>query len=118
VSDQPDGHGDADPAAAERWLYGGVRVLDGKRVHAWIDPSGEELLYTFKRASSWAIGSYYTAAVSRQDATTRLHGSPTSTGEQADPELRRHLWAQDTTARTPAGPAGPGAQRGPPQRTG
>lgn len=100
MSAQPDEHDEAAGAAPERWVYGGIRVLDGKRVHAWIDPSGRELLYAFKRASHWAIGSFYTAEVSRQDSTTRLHNTPAYTGEQADDELRRHLWAADTAART------------------
>jgi hypothetical protein len=99
VSGQPDEHDEAFSAAPERWVYGGIRVLDGKRVHAWIDPSGREGLYAHKRGGTWAIGSYYTAQVSRQDGSTRLHNDPTFTGEQADDELRRHLWAADTAAR-------------------
>jgi hypothetical protein len=98
MNEQPDEHAAA-VTTAERWTYGGHRVLDGKRVHAWIDPSGRELLYAFKRATIWAIGSYYTAHVSREDTTTRLHNTPTYTGEQADDDLRRHLWAADTAAR-------------------
>lgn len=95
----PDEHDEPVGAAPERWVYGRIRVLDGKRVHAWVGPSGRELLYAFKRASAWAIGSFYTAEVSRQGTATTLHGVPAYTGEQADDELRRHLWAADTAAR-------------------
>jgi hypothetical protein len=66
----------------ERWVYGGIRVLDSKRVHAWIDAAGRELLYAFARSGNWAIGSFYTAQVTRnglQDYAarhTRLHRGP------------------------------------------
>ena len=87
-------------AADERWVYGGIRILDGKRVHAWIDPTGRELLYTFKRAGGWAIGSVYTARIDRADARATLHGTPAYTGDRTeDDELRRELWAKDTAAR-------------------
>jgi hypothetical protein len=99
MNGQPDEHDEPAGAAPEDWVYGGIRVLDGKRVHAWIDPSGRELLYAFKSASTWAIGSYYAAQVSRHDAATTLHGTPTYTGERADDDLRRHLWAADAAAR-------------------
>jgi hypothetical protein len=100
VSGQPDEHDEPAGAVAEPWIYGGIRVLDGKRVHAWIDPSGRELLYGHKRGrTTWAIGSFYTAEVSRHAGTTRLHNEPTYTGEQAEGELRRRLWAADTAAR-------------------
>ena len=92
MNGQPDGHDGPVDAAPERWVYGGIRVLDGKRVHAWIDPSGRELLYAHKRATTWAIGSFYTVQVSRHGTGTRLHGEPAYTGEQADADLRRHLW--------------------------
>jgi hypothetical protein len=100
VNDHPDGHDTAPSAGAERWVYGGIRVLDGKRVYAWIDPSGRELLFTLRPASASAIGSYYTAQVSRHAGNVTLHGTPTYADDgQADDELRRQLWAQDTAAR-------------------
>jgi hypothetical protein len=84
MNGQPDEHDEPVSAAPEDWVYGGIRVLKGKRVHAWIDQSGRELLYAHKRGGTWAIGSYYTAQVSRHDGSTRLHNEPTYTGEQAD----------------------------------
>ncbi len=91
----------APPTTKERWIYGGIRVLDGKRVHAWIDPAGRELLYVHQRSGSWAIGSFYTARVIRTGESTTLYGTPTYTGDgYAADELRRQLWAKDTAART------------------
>jgi hypothetical protein len=104
MNDQPDGphHDDTDEVAelpTERWIYGGIRALEGKRVYAWIDPSGRELLYAHKRGGGWAIGSYYTAQISRDATTTRLHGLPTYTGDATDDDaLRRDLWASHTAA--------------------
>jgi hypothetical protein len=93
---------DAGPdTTTERWIYGGIRVLDGKRVHAWIDPGGRELLYAHKRAGNWAIGSSYTAQVIRTGPSTALYGTPTYTGNGDTPdELRRELWANHLAART------------------
>ena len=34
MSGKPDEHDEPVGAAPERWVYGGIRVLDGKRVHA------------------------------------------------------------------------------------
>ena len=99
--DAPDTGGTGEPVAGERWIYGGIRVLDDKRVHAWIDPAGRELLYTFTRGGTWAIGSIYTARVTRTDTHTTLHATPTYTGDRTDDdELRRRLWAADTAARS------------------
>jgi len=102
--DKPD-HDDAaeelSSLPTERWTYGGIRALDGKRVHAWIDPTGREMLYAHKRGGGWAIGSYYTAHISRDGTTTRLHGLPAYTGEGTDDDaLRRDLWASHTAAQT------------------
>lgn len=98
--DEPDTDSEVRGAVDERWVYGGIRVLHDKRVHAWIDPTGRELLYTFPRGGSWAIGSCYTASVARDGPKTTLHGTPAYTGDRHDDEqLRRQLWAQDTAAR-------------------
>ncbi len=40
MSDQPaEPHEQEVPTTKERWIYGGIRVLDDKRIHAWIDPA-------------------------------------------------------------------------------
>lgn len=107
MSDQPAEHhhehdDDVDEARdlpTERWIYGGIRALDGKRVHAWIDPTGRELLYAHRRGGGWAIGSYYIAHITREGTTTRLHGLLTYTGAGIDNDaLRRNLWANHTAA--------------------
>jgi hypothetical protein len=64
----------------ERWIYGGLRLLDDKKVHAWLpeltqgQPLGGELLYQHK--GSWVVGGVYQAMVSRFEKLVRLHGSP------------------------------------------
>ena len=87
--------------AEETWTYAGVRVsTEGKRQHAWLDPSGEELL--FRRAGgSMAVGSHYTALVIRRDdGSIALRGTPVYVGSAADEATRRGLWAEHTTAQT------------------
>jgi hypothetical protein len=83
--------------AAEVWTYGGVRAgKDGKRVHAWIDPGGEELWFARVRAA--AIGSQYTVSVTRREDTVTVHGTPQYAGSDTDPGTRRALWAADSVA--------------------
>src|SRR5437660_12573398 len=81
----------------ERWIYGGVRVLNGKRVHGWVDPSGNELL--FKRAVVAAVSYYYEVEVTHDGDKTR-RGTPQHTGDQVDQETRRKLYAQHVAAKT------------------
>ncbi|NUR32302.1 MAG: hypothetical protein HOV83_41730 [Catenulispora sp.] len=92
---------EADAAAqtqAARWVFGGARVnAEGKRVHAWIDPAGEELY--FKPRGSPAVGVVYEVVVSRPDGgrITR-HGDPRYTGDRAEPEARDALSARHRAA--------------------
>lgn len=82
--------------AAELWTYGGVRVgRAGKRVHAWITLSGEELWYT--KFGAAAVGSQYTVTVTRHDGTNTVHGAPEYSGP-AGPETRRDLQAAHAIA--------------------
>jgi len=87
--------------ATEQWTYGGLRVgKGGKRRHAWLDPGGAELLFS-GTGSGAAIGSHYTARVTRDDdGAITLHGTPEYAGTQAGEPARRALWAADTLART------------------
>jgi hypothetical protein len=86
--------------ATEVWTYGGVRVgKDGKRVHAWLDASGEELLFS-RTGARMAVGSQYTVSVSRHDETITLHGTPACAGSAADEATRRAVWAEHTVAQT------------------
>jgi hypothetical protein len=86
--------------ATEVWTYGGVRVgQGGKRVHAWLDASGEELLFS-RAGARMAVGSQYTVGVSRHDGTITLHGTPAYAGSAADEATRRAVWAEHTVAQT------------------
>ncbi len=86
--------------ATEVWTYGGVRVSQGgKRVHAWLDASGEELIFS-RTGARMAVGSQYTVSVSRHDETITLHGTPAYAGSAADEATRRTVWAEHTVAQT------------------
>lgn len=82
----------------ERWVFGGSRVAGGnKRVHEWVDASGEALWYNAK--GSYAVGGLYNVEVRRGvDRVTKV-GTPTYTGEQTeDDELRDRLSASHRAA--------------------
>jgi hypothetical protein len=92
--------GAAPEPAAETWTYGGIRAgKDGKRRHAWLDPGGEELLFA-SAGGRPAIGSLYTARVTRGDDGITLHGTPEYTGSQAGPAAHQALWTAPTLAQT------------------
>jgi hypothetical protein len=85
--------------AEETWTYAGVRVSrDGKRRHAWLDPSGEELTSS-RTGGSMAVGSHYTVTVTRSDKVI-IHGTPVYAGSAAGQATRRALWAEHTAAQT------------------
>lgn len=71
-----------EPTTTERWIYGGVRVLNAGTVHAWIPEPGagqqlsDELWYRLKAGGHWVIGGVYTATVARSAQRVQLHGSP------------------------------------------
>jgi hypothetical protein len=86
--------------ATEVWTYGGVRVgQGGKRLHAWLDTSGEELVFS-RTGARMAVGSQYTVSVSRHDETITLHGTPVYAGSAAGEATRRAAWAEHTVAQT------------------
>jgi hypothetical protein len=64
----------------ERWIYGGLRMLKHKKIHAWLpeppagQPLGRELWY--RHHGSWLVGGIYQASVSRPDGAVNLHGAP------------------------------------------
>ena len=85
--------------AQETWTYAGVRVSrDGKRQHAWLDPSGEELT-SRRTGGSMSVGSHYTVTVTRGDQII-IHGTPVYAGSAAGQDDRRALWAEHTAAQT------------------
>lgn len=93
--------GAAPQPAAETWTYGGIRAdKDGKKWHAWLDPAGEEHWFA-KTGGRMAVGSRYTAQVTRRDGgAITLHGTPEYAGSQADGETRAVLWTAHTLAQT------------------
>jgi hypothetical protein len=50
--------------------------------------------------SRMAVGSHYTAQVTRRDGGITLHGTPEYAGSQADREARAALWTEHTMAQT------------------
>lgn len=87
----------------EQWIFGGVRVLNDKRVHAWIDKeitpeTGRERLYTAK--GKFVIGGVYEVKISRDGGKMAMIGEPKYTGETANYEDRRLLWAKESAALT------------------
>ena len=85
----------------ETWTYGGIRAdKDGKKWHAWVDPVGEEHWFA-KTGGRMAVGSRYTARVTRRDdGGISLRGTPEYAGSQADRETRAALWTAHTLAQT------------------
>ncbi len=101
ASIEPGAH-TTDPASTdgrrvdENWTYGGRRVLEGKRYHAWQDGTGRERYYA--KSAATVIGGRYVVTVSREGRNTWLHGEPRYTGEQVDERTRREMEALDIAA--------------------
>ena len=97
---EPAPDGAAPEPVTETWTYGGIRAdKDGRKWHAWIDPAGEEHWFA-RTGSRMAVGSHYTAQVTRRDSGITLHGTPEYTGSQAGREARAALWTAHTLAQT------------------
>jgi hypothetical protein len=65
-----------------------------------VDPAGEEHWFA-RTGSRTAVGSRYTAQVTRRDGgAITLHGTPEYAGSQADRETRAALWTAHTLAQT------------------
>jgi hypothetical protein len=83
----------------ETWTYGGIRAdKDGKKWHAWLDAIGEEHWFARTGSGRMAVGSHYTAQVTRRDSGITLHGTPEYAGSQAGRETRAALWTAHTLA--------------------
>jgi hypothetical protein len=85
----------------ETWTFGGIRAdKDGKKWHAWVDAASEEHWFA-RTGSRMAVGSRYTAQVTRRDGGgITLHGTPEYAGSQADQAVRQVLWTEHTLAQT------------------
>jgi hypothetical protein len=94
--------GAAPEPTAETWTYGGIRAdKDGKKWHAWVDPAGEEHWFARTGGGRMAVGSHYTAQVTRRDGGgISLHGTPEYAGSQAGRESRAALQTEHTVAQT------------------
>jgi hypothetical protein len=92
----------ASEPVTETWTYGGTRAgKDGKKWHAWLDAAGEEHWFARTGGSRMAVGSRYTAQVTRRDdGGISLHGTPEYARSQAGEETRRSLWTEHTLAQT------------------
>ena len=110
--------GAAPEPVTETWTYGGIRAgNDGKKRHAWADPAGEEHWFARTGSGRMAVGSCYTARVTRRDGGITLHGTPEYAGSQAGRETRAASWTEHTLAQTRIETLR-GAGRRPPQRPG
>jgi hypothetical protein len=87
-----------DGELTERWVFGGSRVAKGdKRVHEWIEPSGETLW--FKASGAYVVGSIYDVVVRRDGERTTKVGTPRYTGERTeDAELLDRLSVEHRAA--------------------
>lgn len=86
-------------ATTDQWIYGGIRVLAGKRFHAWIGPDGCEGLYPCRPGGPWVIGAVYPALTTHAEDRTILSGEPLGTSTKlASDDLRRSLWVKDIAA--------------------
>lgn len=82
----------------EIWTFGGSRVgTGGKRIHCWLDPTGDEL-YFRSVGSGYAVGSHYEVMISRDGDRITRHGTPTYTGKRADENIREGLNAKHRAA--------------------
>src|SRR5438874_626724 len=85
----------------EWWAYGGIRVLYGGRMLAWLTDSGdgEELLFEpRRRGGSFTVGLLYPVFVTRRDGRTHVHGSPGKAHGRVDATLAALLRAEHYAA--------------------
>ncbi|MFE0023609.1 hypothetical protein [Amycolatopsis sp. NPDC059021] len=71
-----------DEKTAERWVFGGSHVDQGKPAHAWLDPNGAHRVY--KTRGSYTVGAIYAAAVTRDGDRVTLYGTPKYLGDFCD----------------------------------
>jgi len=89
---------DAVEAKPEEWVFGGSRVDDGKRFHAWIalsDPN-EEMFY--KPRGSFAVGSVYEVQVIRREDRISKYPDPKYLRRCEDEALRDRVSARHAAA--------------------
>jgi hypothetical protein len=88
----------------ETWIFGGSRVVNGKKLHAWL-PVGsgndvEDELWFDAAGTHAVVGSEYAVRVTRTTAKTTRHGTPEYRSRHADDETRAILEARHRAAET------------------
>lgn len=85
------------PRGTERWVFGGSRVVRGKRMHAWVD--ADHTMMLFASRGSYTVGSGYEVDVTRSgDGGVTMHGTPRYAGRGGDTELIDQLSAEHRAA--------------------
>src|SRR5690349_21536679 len=85
----------------ESWAYGGIRVLYGGRVLAWLTEAGdgEEVLFDPpRRGGRFTVGLLYPVPVTRLPDRLRVHGWPTKARGRVERDLVALLRAEHYTA--------------------
>jgi hypothetical protein len=91
----------SDEPTTEWWAYGGILVLYGGRMLAWLTDSGdgEELLFeSRRRGGSFTVGLLYPVLVTRRDGRTHMHGSSGKAHGWVDATLAALLRAEHYAA--------------------
>jgi hypothetical protein len=91
-----------EPPVVEWWAYGGIRVLSGGRVLAWVTEAGagEEVLFEPPRCGGrFTVGLLYPVSVTRFMGRLRVHGWPIKSRGRVDRELLALLRAEHYAAR-------------------
>jgi hypothetical protein len=97
----PDTNTTSPEPTEEIWVFGGTRVLGGKKSHAWLPAGanpGQELY--FKPQGSPVPGSEYRVRVTRTDGHTVRHGAPVYHGRHGDDAVRAGLELASRAAET------------------
>lgn len=79
----------------EQWIYAGLRLISGKRVTAWLDESGVELLYADSKRNFIVSGGYEVRVTRGDDRVTR-HGEPRFMTLVPVESSRRREWDAET----------------------
>lgn len=90
-----------EPPVREWWAYGGIRVLSGGRVLAWLTEAGagEEVLFDPpRRGGRFTVGLLYPVPVTRAAGRLRVHGWPTKARGRVERDLVALLRAEHYTA--------------------
>lgn len=82
----------------EEWVFGGSRVDNGKRHHAWIPVTDPHNELFFKPRGSFAVGSVYEVQVFRREGKVSKYPDPKYLRRSDDEELRDRISARHAAA--------------------